>query len=98
MGVVSTRPDILLPIPCANVGLLAITVPAPSQAVTQESSNPLLRAVMNVSLAPKPTKISISISRLPVNIPKSLILNSMLPFTDSGVNCLMFLTFAKIGQ
>jgi len=84
MGVVSTRPDILLPIPCANVGLLAITVPAPSQAVTQDSSSPLLRAVMNVSLAPKPTKISISISRLPVNIPKSLILNSMLPFTDSG--------------
>jgi len=45
---------------------------------------------MNVSLAPKPTKISILISHLPVNIPKSSILNSIFSLTDPGLSGIFF--------
>ncbi len=55
IGSVSTRPDILPPIPWTSSGLLEITVPAPSQAVTVVSRNPLLSPDIIISEAPKAT-------------------------------------------
>ena len=98
IGSVSTSPDILAPIPCTNFGLLVITVPAPSQTVTVVSRRPRFSPVIMISDAPNPTKTSSSNWRLSVNIPKSLIRNSMFFLTSSEVIFLIPRTLSNIGH